>query len=354
MNYKTTSKIIVTGLLFGLAITEASAQVVQKIGKNSFTINPNAVLELESDSKGFLPPRMANLPSGLSTSDKGLIVYLTSTNPGLQIWTGTKWVVFVDNEALDGKADLAGATFTGAIAATNLSGSNTGDETTESIKTALGVTTLSGDNTGDNASNSLYSGLANSKADLAGATFTGAIAATNLSGSNTGDETTESIKTALGITTLSGDNTGDNASNSLYSGLANSKADLAGATFTGAIAATNLSGSNTGDETTESIKTALGVTILSGDNTGDNASNSLYSGLANSKADLAGATFTGAIAATNLSGSNTGDETTESIKTALGVTILSGGNTGDQDLSTLTTKIETAAAETNCNSDGSY
>jgi hypothetical protein len=42
MNYKTTLRIIVTGLLFGFSITDASAQVVQKIGQNSFTINPKA------------------------------------------------------------------------------------------------------------------------------------------------------------------------------------------------------------------------------------------------------------------------------------------------------------------------
>jgi hypothetical protein len=76
MNYKTTLRIIVTGLLFGFSITDASAQVVQKIGQNSFTINPK-VLELESTSKGFLPPRMSasnqgnmgtSLPDGLVVS----------------------------------------------------------------------------------------------------------------------------------------------------------------------------------------------------------------------------------------------------------------------------------------------
>ena len=40
-------------------------------------------------------------------------------------------------------------------------------------------------------------------------TFTGAISASNLSGTNTGDETITTIKTKLGITTLSGSNTGD-------------------------------------------------------------------------------------------------------------------------------------------------
>lgn len=51
--------------------------------------------------------------------------------------------------ALNAKADLSGATFTDAISATNLSGTNTGDETDSTIKTKLGITTLSGSNTGD-------------------------------------------------------------------------------------------------------------------------------------------------------------------------------------------------------------
>ena len=45
---------------------------------------------------------------------------------------------------------IAGAkTFTGAITASNLSNTNTGDETTATIKSKLGITTLSGSNTGD-------------------------------------------------------------------------------------------------------------------------------------------------------------------------------------------------------------
>jgi hypothetical protein len=60
---------------------------------------------------------------------------------------------------------------TGTVAGSNLSGTNSGDETTATIKTKLGITTLSG--------------------------------------SNTGDETSSTIKTKLGITTLSGSNTGD-------------------------------------------------------------------------------------------------------------------------------------------------
>ena len=56
-------------------------------------------------------------------------------------------------------------TFTGAIGASNLSGTNTGDETITTIKTKLGITTLSGSNTGDQD----LSGYA----PLASPTFTG-------------------------------------------------------------------------------------------------------------------------------------------------------------------------------------
>ncbi len=125
----------------------------------------------------------------------------------------------------------------------NTSGSNSGDESTATIKTKLGITTLSGDNTGDQvlptlvslgavANNPAITGATKTKLtyDAKGLVTAGAdattadIAATtnknyvtdaqvgvlsNTSGSNSGDETTATIKTKLGITTLSGDNTGD-------------------------------------------------------------------------------------------------------------------------------------------------
>lgn len=72
-------------------------------------------------------------------------------------------------------------------------GSNTGDETTATIKTKLGISVLSGSNTGDETGGSILTKLG----------------ITTLSGSNTGDETLATIKSKLGVTTLSGSNTGD-------------------------------------------------------------------------------------------------------------------------------------------------
>ena len=114
MNYKTTSRIFIVFILFGLAITEASAQVVQKIGSNSFTINPKAVLELESTTKGFLPPRMTTTQQtaiSLGSNEKGLIVYVTDALlPGLQTWDGIKWVAYADTAAMALKADATALT----------------------------------------------------------------------------------------------------------------------------------------------------------------------------------------------------------------------------------------------------
>ena len=169
MNYKSTLKIVIVSLLFVFSISEVSAQAVQKIGSNSFTINPKAVLELESTSKGFLPPRMTttDLSNMGTTLPAGLIVYVTNAVvPGLQIWNGTGWVVFVDAAAL--AAEVTRATGVEGTLTTNVT-SNTSsisalqsEQTTQNSAIALntaktGITTAqaatiaatTGTNTGD-------------------------------------------------------------------------------------------------------------------------------------------------------------------------------------------------------------
>jgi hypothetical protein len=61
----------------------------------------------------------------------------------------------------------------------------------------------------------------------------------NTSGTNTGDETTSTIKSKLGITTLSGSNTGDNAVNSLYSSLVSNATHTGDVTGSVALTITN-------------------------------------------------------------------------------------------------------------------
>ena len=333
--------------------------------------------------------------------------------------------------ALDLKAALTGAAFSGGISASNLSGSNTGDENAAGIKTKLGAANATSDgylttadwnifsgklaasgngsaltdmtagqvnlgsvnNTSDAAKpvSTLQQGALDLKAALTGAAFSGLISASNLSGSNTGDENAAGIKTKLGAAGVATDgyltaadwnifsgklsasgngsaltdmtagqvnlgsvnNTSDAAKpvSTLQQGALDLKAALTGAAFSGLISATNLSGSNTGDENAAGIKTKLGaagaatdgylttadwnvfsgklsasgngsaltdmtagqVNLGSVNNTSDASKpiSTLQQGALALKANLAGgAAFDGSISATNLSGTNTGDQST--------------------------------------------
>ena len=87
----------------------ATAQVVQqKVGDNPMTINPNAVLDVESANKGLLLPRVAlestNSFAPLTAHEEGMTVYNTATagtddtavTPGYYYNDGTKWVRLAD------------------------------------------------------------------------------------------------------------------------------------------------------------------------------------------------------------------------------------------------------------------
>lgn len=77
--------------------TSLSAQV--KIGQNPTTVNPNAVLEMESNNKGLLLPRLAltspSSPLPLTVFVSGMLVYNTATtdsiSPGLYYSDSARW-----------------------------------------------------------------------------------------------------------------------------------------------------------------------------------------------------------------------------------------------------------------------
>lgn len=118
MNYITISKSILVGLVILCSTTRISAQVTQKIGNNSFIINSKAVLELESVTKGFLPPRLSiTQQTALGTTlPQGLLIYvIDGAHEGIQLWDGTKWIYYVDTAALDLKANISSPTFTGIV-----------------------------------------------------------------------------------------------------------------------------------------------------------------------------------------------------------------------------------------------
>jgi hypothetical protein len=90
-----------------------SGQTVQKIGTNAMTIDPNAVLELNSDKKGLLLPRLAlvstSSPSPMTGPiTAGMTVYNTNTagtegstqvTPGFYYWDSAQWVRVGDDSS---------------------------------------------------------------------------------------------------------------------------------------------------------------------------------------------------------------------------------------------------------------
>ena len=92
-----TTKKIVAGLIFTVFF------VGQTFGQNvgisetpDFLPNENAILELKSTLKGFLPPRLTSAErdiltgKGIGTEEEGLMIY-NKTRKCNESWTGTKW-----------------------------------------------------------------------------------------------------------------------------------------------------------------------------------------------------------------------------------------------------------------------
>ena len=82
-------------LLFFATIGQGYAQKLrEKVGSNPTIIDVSAVLEVESTTEGFLPPRMTQAQmKGIITPPTGLLVYCTNCSPaGLHMYNGTVWV----------------------------------------------------------------------------------------------------------------------------------------------------------------------------------------------------------------------------------------------------------------------
>ncbi|MFN4086050.1 MAG: beta strand repeat-containing protein [Spirosomataceae bacterium] len=95
--------ILLTGTILGMSW---STYAQQKIGNNLGTLNPGAVLELESTNRGFLPSRVSlsasNVWSLNGTATNGMLVYNTNTatganavTPGFYMWQDGSWVRIV-------------------------------------------------------------------------------------------------------------------------------------------------------------------------------------------------------------------------------------------------------------------
>ena len=81
-------------LLFWVAIGNSYAQQLRKkVGSNPNLIDASAVFEVESTTKGFLPPRMTQTEmNAIATPATGLLVYCTNCSPaGFQLYDGSAW-----------------------------------------------------------------------------------------------------------------------------------------------------------------------------------------------------------------------------------------------------------------------
>jgi hypothetical protein len=128
------------------------AQIVQKFGDDSFTIDANAVLELQSTNKGLLLPRVPLTSTSLvsplsagSTLTAGMTVYNTATQndvtPGFYYYNGTKWVRVADSSSTIAVANGGTGATTAAGALTNLGAQSTSN-LSSSVATNTGSTTM--------------------------------------------------------------------------------------------------------------------------------------------------------------------------------------------------------------------
>ncbi|KAI9549918.1 hypothetical protein GHT06_004503 [Daphnia sinensis] len=105
LNYLSTIRIQSDGTAcYGALAQTATTTSSQKIGANPTSISPSAVLEVESDNKGVLFPRIAlgssTDVSKIASPVTGLTIFNTATagtspnavTPGYYYWNGSKWV----------------------------------------------------------------------------------------------------------------------------------------------------------------------------------------------------------------------------------------------------------------------
>ncbi len=86
-------------MLAFIGLSNTFAQV--KIGENATNVHESAILELESDTQGFLPPRMTSAErDAIPSPPEGLIIYNTDIS-SLELSNGTHWVNLTSLERVE-------------------------------------------------------------------------------------------------------------------------------------------------------------------------------------------------------------------------------------------------------------
>ena len=105
-------------IILGFSTANISAQATQKIGGDSYNINPSAILELESTTKGFLLPRMTQVQmNAIPSPPSGMLVYCTDCGSGigeLRVRYSSSWGIPALNLSGDVNAtvDVSGSNVT--------------------------------------------------------------------------------------------------------------------------------------------------------------------------------------------------------------------------------------------------
>ncbi|WP_166923770.1 hypothetical protein [Flavobacterium poyangense] len=101
--------ITIGGIFFASCV--GYTQTVQKIGNNPMELNSSAAFEIESVTKGFLPPRMTTAQRNAIVPVSGLTIYNT-TSDVLEIWNGKDWY---STSSRGQYVPLGGGTMTGLL-----------------------------------------------------------------------------------------------------------------------------------------------------------------------------------------------------------------------------------------------
>jgi uncharacterized protein YjbI with pentapeptide repeats len=139
MNRISLSKSLAYSIFIWLSIDTVSGQVTQKIGGNPGTIDPKAVLELESTTKGFLLPRMTSAQmAAITNPTSGMIIFCTdcgvASDGELRISYNGVWQTYKGN--VTGNITGTAANVTGTVAVLN---GGTGATTATGALTNLGA-----------------------------------------------------------------------------------------------------------------------------------------------------------------------------------------------------------------------
>ncbi|MCC3157149.1 hypothetical protein LJ737_07855 [Hymenobacter sp. 15J16-1T3B] len=97
------SRLLQVCLISGLCAAPLLAARAQSVGVGTNTPHASAALEVQSDNKGLLIPRMtASQRTGISSPAAGLLVYQTDgSQPGFWYYTGGTWTYLNPNPAGD-------------------------------------------------------------------------------------------------------------------------------------------------------------------------------------------------------------------------------------------------------------